>query len=167
MNPAAFDALNRASSLELYHLYSVVERLMTDPRRVIDIRMRLNLGQMVRYVDWRAAGAALSLRNGRVVAMKDAQVTVEDELSRVAVTLPYAAIEVPDGAPVQTVPTQPPESVQTRDDFSVGERVSFEDKYLQSVFGVIVRLNPKSATLDCNGEKWRVPYALLRRVLEL
>ncbi len=95
MDPATLEALNRASSLELFHLSSVIERLMSDPSRIVQIRLHLNLGQRVRFVDWKAPGAALQLRSGTVVAMKDTQVTVQDDATRVTWTLPYAAIELP------------------------------------------------------------------------
>ena len=68
MDTATIEALNRASSQELFHLSLVIERLMTDPKRVLAIRMRLHLGQTVRYVDCRQVGAGLNLRTGRIVA---------------------------------------------------------------------------------------------------
>ena len=75
MDASTLEALNRASSLELFHLSTVIERLMSDPVRIVQIRLHLNLGQHVRFVDVKAPGAALQLRSGTVVAMKDTQVT--------------------------------------------------------------------------------------------
>jgi integrase len=139
MDPATLEALNRASSLELFHLSRVIERLMSDPSRIVQIRLHLNLGQRVRFVDGKAPGAALQLRSGTVVAMKDTQLTVQDDATRATWTLPYAAIELP--ADSRAEPRSPmPRSAQrpTREDFRVGDRVSFEDRHLQTRIGTIV-----------------------------
>ena len=48
------------------------------------------------------------------------------------------------------------------------EKVAFEDKYLQTVVGIIVRINSRTATIDPgDGTHWRVGFALLRHVLDV
>ncbi|HEY7804647.1 MAG TPA: hypothetical protein VIC30_09490, partial [Orrella sp.] len=59
-------------------------------------------------------------------------------------------------------PTRP-----TRDDFRVGDRVSFEDRYLRTRIGTIIRINQKTATLDCGDSQWRVSFGVLRPVIDL
>ena len=61
------EALQQASSLELYQLSTVIERLLADPRRILAVRKDLHLGQTVRFMDWRDG----SLREGKIVAMRD------------------------------------------------------------------------------------------------
>lgn len=47
-------------------------------------------------------------------------------------------------------------------------RLAFEDKYLQTVVGIIVRINSRTATIDPgDGTHWRVGFALLRHVLDV
>ena len=41
-----------------------IERLLADPRRIIAVRTNMNLGQTVRFLDWRDG----QMRNGKVVA---------------------------------------------------------------------------------------------------
>ncbi|MCK0506883.1 hypothetical protein [Aromatoleum anaerobium] len=72
---------------------------MSDPACIVQICLHLNLGQRVRFVDWKAPGVALQLRSATVVAMKDTQITVQDDATRATWTLPYAAIEIPAGSP--------------------------------------------------------------------
>lgn len=169
MDPATLDALNRASSLELFHLSTVIERLMSDPKRIVRIRLHLHLGQRVRFVDCKAPGAELKLRSGTVVAMKDTQVSVQDEATHATWSLPYAAIELPPGSRAAAQAPAPREAPRpTRADFRVGDRVSFEDRHLQTCIGTIVRINQKTASIDCEGESgWRVSFALLRHVVKL
>ncbi|MBF9266035.1 hypothetical protein [Paracidovorax cattleyae] len=46
--------------------------------------------------------------------------------------------------------------------------MAFEDKYLQTVVGTVVRINERTATVDAGGgNTWRLGFALLRRVLDI
>ena len=105
--------------------------------------------------------------------MREAQVTLQDLRERKEWKLPYAAIEPPQpddpAAPAQAVAPEPPAAPRpTRNDFRCGEKVAFEDKYLQTVVGTIVRINSRTATIDPgDGTHWRVGFALLRHVVDV
>jgi hypothetical protein len=166
-DPKLIDALNRASSLELFQLSTIIERLLADPRRIIAVRTNMNLGQTVRFLDWRDG----QMRNGKVVAMKDTQVTLHEEGTRREWKLPYAAVEPPLATAQPTAaaaPPTPPPLKASRNDFRGGEKVSFDDKYLQPQVGTVVRINQRTATVDTgNGQSWRVPFHMLRHVLDI
>lgn len=173
MNPQGIDsklidALNRASSLELFQLSAIIERMLADPRRIIAVRTNMSLGQTVRFLDWRDG----QMRNGKVVAMKDTQVILHEEGTRREWKLPYTAVEAPGpvgntatAAPPRSAPSQ---TVPARDDFRCGEKVSLDDKYLQPHVGIVVRINQRTATVDTgNGHSWRVPFHMLRQVVDI
>jgi hypothetical protein len=167
-DPKLIDALNRASSLELFELSTIIERMLADPRRIIAVRTNMHMGQSVRFLDWRDG----QMRNGRVVAMGDAKVTLHEEGTRREWKLPYAAVEPPkttsSAAAQTTPPAAPPQVKPGRGDFRCGEKVSFEDKYLQTQVGTVVRINQRTATVDTgDGHSWRVGFALLRHVLDI
>ena len=61
----------------------------------------------------------------------------------------------------------PRPEVASRADFRVGNRVTFIDKSLQHRVGLIVRVNQHTATLDCDGQKWRVAFELLRHLVDV
>jgi hypothetical protein len=158
------DALNRATSLELFQLSTVIERLLADPRRILVIRKDLHLGQTVRFLDWRDG----QMRSGKVVALKDTQLVIHEDGTRREWKLPYAAVEPPPAAPKPAQPPAPQAARPTRNDFRCGEKVAFEDRYLQTQVGTIVRINERTATIDTgDGTKWRVGFALLRHVLDV
>lgn len=46
----------------------------------------------------------------------------------------------------------------------MGQRVSFIDRDLQHRIGLIVRINQQTATLDCDGQSWRVAFSLLHHI---
>ena len=166
-DPKLIDALNRASSLELFQLSTIIERLLADPRRIIAVRTNMNLGQTVRFLDWRDG----QMRNGKVVAMKDTQVTLHEEGTRREWKLPYTAVEPPTATAqprAAAAPPTPPPNQASRSDFRGGEKVSFDDKYLQPQVGTVVRVNQRTATVDTgNGHSWRVPFHMLRHVLDI
>ena len=167
-DPKLIDALNRASSLELFQLSAIIERMLPDPRRIIAVRTNMNLGQTVRFLDWRDG----QMRNGKVVAMKDRQVALHEEGTRREWKLPYTAIEAPSPASSTATASPPrsapPQNMPARGDFRCGEKVSFDDKYLQPQVGIVVRINQRTATVDTrNGHSWRVSFHMLRQVVDI
>ena len=49
----------------------------------------------------------------------------------------------------------------------IGTKVGFKDKYNNELFGEVIRLNPKTATIKINEHSaWRVHYNHLFRVIE-
>ena len=165
VDPRLLELLGRASSLELFRLNSVIERMLADPKRILQIRKDLHLGQTVRFMDWRDG----QMRTGKVVAMKDTQATIHENGARTSWSVPYAAIEPPVPAAKQASTPEPPQPPRpSRNDFRCGEKVAFEDKYLNTVVGTIVRINQRTATIDPgDGTSWRVGFGLLRLVVDI
>ena len=166
-DPKLLDALSRASSLELFQLQTIIERMLADPKRIIAVRINMHLGQTVRFLDWRDG----QMRSGKVVDMRDTQVVLHEATTRREWKLPYAAIEPPaTGAAPPPAQAAPPAAMPLpqRDDFRRGDKVAFEDRYLNTQVGVITRLNQRTATIDTgNGHSWRVGFGLLRHVVDI
>ena len=167
-DPKLIEALSNASSLELFELSNIVDRLLADPRRIMAIRQRLNLGKAVQFMDWRTG----QMRSGKVVELKSNQVTVHEDGTRSHWKLAYAGID--PGASDERIDNPSPSVSQAPvhkpgpEDFRRGEKVSFTDKYLQHQVGTIARINQRTATVDCEGGAgWRVPFAMLRHVMDI
>jgi hypothetical protein len=161
------EALSTASSLELFDLSRIIERLLADPRRIVAVRNKLNLGKSVQFMDWRSG----QMRSGKVVAIKDSQITVLEESRNLQWKLSYAAIDPGDSTePIESaspVPDQPQPKKLGASDFRRGDKVSFIDKYLQPQIGTITRINQRTASVDCDGGSgWRVPFAMLSHVMD-
>lgn len=163
------EALSNASSLELFELSRIIDRLLADPRRIVAIRSKLNLGKSVQFMDWRTG----QMRPGKIVAIKDDQVTVHEDGTRTQWKLSYAAIDPgPDSdrldSDSSTINIQAPPQKPRRDDFCRGDKVSFTDKYLQPQVGTITRINQRTASVECDGGSgWRVPFAMLSHVMDI
>ena len=160
------ELLQQTGNLQLFELNSVIQRMLADPRRIVQVRKDLHLGQTVRFMDWRDG----QMRAGTFVAMKDTQLTIQEQATRSAWTVPYTAVEPPaPGAPRPAPePAPPPAPRPDRNDFRRGEKVAFEDKHLNTVVGVIVRINQRTASIDPgDGTTWRVGFSLLRHVVDI
>lgn len=173
-DPKVAQALQQASMVELFALSTLIDRLMADPARIAQIRLRLHLGQAVRFVDWR--DPQMPMRAAKVVALAKDHVSVLEDGANRQWNLPYAAVEPPTGAasPAQAAShaaTPPPHNAASRaqrGDFRSGDKVVFEDRLLQPQFGTIVRINRQTATVHTDdGKAWRVSFPLLRRIVDV
>lgn len=150
-------------------LQVVIDRMLADPRGIIEIRRHLRLGQTVQFLDWQH-GVMLK---GRVIALHEQQVELREIGARRPWKLPYTAVKLPAGAGAQH--TNPPgpatpaaQPRPTRHDFKRGDKVAFMNKYLQTVVGSVVRINQRTATIDPGGgTTWWVGLALLRPVVDI
>lgn len=166
IDPRLLEVLQNASNLQLFQLNSVIERMLADPKRIVQVRKDLHMGQTVRFMDWRDG----RMRAGRIIAMKDTQLTVHEDGTRSSWTVPYTAVEppAPDATRPATQPEPPPAPRAGRNDFRCGEKVAFEDKHLNTVVGTIARINQRTATIDPgDGTTWRVGFSLLRHVVDI
>ena len=167
------EELPMATSAELYQLSWVIEQLLADPRRIVQARAQLHTGQQIQYLSWSEG----KLRPARVVGMHGDHVAVHDPAYNKAFKVHYAAIHTevadaptaggPTAADIELERPSPPPEVASRADFRVGNRVTFTDKNLQHRVGLIVRVNQHTATLDCDGQKWRVAFELLRHLVDV
>ncbi|MDE2372047.1 MAG: hypothetical protein KGN16_23965, partial [Burkholderiales bacterium] len=91
----------------------------------------------------------------------------------VRIKVPYAAIWLQESSAAESGATsepsklRPPPEIASRADFRVGNRVSFTDQNLQQRVGLIVRINQRTATLDCDGQSWRVAFGLLHHLVDV
>jgi len=97
------------------------------------------------------------LREARIAAMKDRQVT-PNEQSKLRFSVLYAAVVPADeqqaGAspsPATAPPLRPPPENHHKQDFRVDHRVSFTDQSFKRHVGEIVRINQRTATIHCDG----------------
>ena len=167
-DPKLIEALSNASSLELFELSNIIDRLLADPRRIVATLKKLNLGKSVRFMDWRTG----EIRVGKVMAIKGNQVTVQEDGTRSQWKLSYAGIdpgENEERLEGELHPTSEPRKHKPgRDDFRRSDKVSFTDKYLQPQVGTIARINQRTASVDCEGgSSWRVPFAMLHHVMDI
>ena len=88
-DPQMIEALEGASSLQLYQLKALIEGMLSDPRRGIAARASLHLVQPVQFVDFRDG----QMRRGKIIAMRDTQATVLEEGTKRTWKIPCLAMQ--------------------------------------------------------------------------
>ncbi|MDP9933661.1 hypothetical protein [Variovorax paradoxus] len=170
IDPRMTEALEGASSLQLFQLKALIEGMLADPRRGIAARANLHLGQPVQFVDFRDG----QMRRGKIIALKDTQATVLEEGTKRTWKIPCLAIQGYHGAErrddhaLYEPPPEPAIATTHAREFQRGDTVTFNDREGRNITGVIVRINQRTATLGTSdGETWRVPFHVLRHVLDV
>ena len=156
---AILDALKEASAFELFRLRAAIDRVLADPKWIAAIAARVRRGARIEFFDAREN----RLRSGLVLEMRRAHAVVLDVESATRVLIDYAAINL-DGADVAI--RERPTSGLGRQEIAVGDTIGFQDQDGQQRFGAVTRLNDKTVTLDCDGQRWRVAYAFLHRLID-
>jgi hypothetical protein len=170
IDPPMLDALEGASSLQLYQLKAIIDGMLADPRRGLAARASLHLGQTVRFVDFRDG----QMRKGKIVAFKDTQATVVEEGTKrnwkiLCVAMQgYTDADRREGAAGYEPPPEPVVAPTPGREFQRGDTVTFEDRNGRGITGVVVRINQHTATIGIgDGTTWRVPFGMLRRVVDV
>lgn len=89
IDPRMIEALEGASSLQLYQLKAIIEGMLADPRRGLAARTNLHLGQTVRFVDFRDG----QMRSGKIIAFKDTQATVLEQGTKQVWKIPCVSMQ--------------------------------------------------------------------------
>ncbi len=150
--------LDKATSFDLYRLSSAIDRMLDDPIRIAHIKQFLRIGQEVEYFD----GNANHVVNGTVVKFLPTKVVVENHHDKKRWRLPFYMINI------QQIDTKINEGAKQglgRNEVGVDDLVGFLDRDNHERYGTVIRLNPKTVTLACDGGQWRVAYSFLFKVL--
>lgn len=162
MDSRLLDALRNAPTLDLYELSLALNRMLDDPRRLLEVRRHLHPGAQVMYFDHRRG----ALAPGRVLQLHATGATVQDIATLARWKLPYAAIVGDPAQRAETAPPMPAPPVEATT-FALGDTVAFTDKHLRERIGTVTRINAKSCSLLCDGEQWRVSPGLLRKIIDV
>jgi len=136
------------------------------------VRRHLHLGITVHFFN----GHDDCMDTGKIVAMRDRGLTIDDAnggmragqpCRRRAIDLQGTADGSPEVEIVDTPKAAPRRRLPTRKDFKVSDTASFVDRHQHTRVAKIVRLNLKTATLECDNGEWRVSYGRLRHLVDL
>ncbi len=150
--------LDKATSFDLYRLSSAIDRMLDDPIRIADVKQLLRIGQEVEYFDGNANHAV----NGTVVKFLPTKVVVENHHDKKHWRLPFYMINIHQ---IDTKINEGNKQGLGRNEVAVDDLVGFLDRDNRERYGTVIRLNPKTVTLACEGGQWRVAYSFLFKVL--
>jgi hypothetical protein len=155
------DFLKNASLFDLYRLQVAINHALESPQRNQAIRDRLRPGQEITYFDWKEN----RLIEAKVIELRRTRLLVENKHDGQRWTIPLYWVNV-DGIDPGTQ-TLSEHLGLDRSQLRLGDRVGFKDRQNNDVYGEVIRLNRKTATISVeDGTQWRVPYSLLFPVVE-
>jgi hypothetical protein len=154
------EALKQATLFDLYRLSVAINHLLDDPPRIARVRKRLKPGQTINYFE----PAENRLIEARVIKLKRTRSLIENTHDRQQWTIPMYWVNLDE---VNTDITLPSRKGLDRSQLKVGDIVGFQDNQNNDVYGKVIRLNQKTATIKTDaGAKWRVGYEWLYFVLD-
>ena len=154
-------ALETASTFDLYRLQVAIGHLLEEPKRLKDVKRRLKPGQEITYFD----RGENRLVEARLIKLKQTRLSVERNDNQERWDIPFYWVNLED---VETDPPFLPNQVGLdKSQVRVGDRVGFENREGEVLYGEVIRLNRKTVTLVVDGEgQWRVAYSFLFPVIE-
>ena len=154
------EELKQASLFDLYRLRVAISHQLENPQRIQEIKCQLKPGQTITYFD----GAENKLIEAKVVKLKRTRLLVENKHDKQRWDIPFYLVNLDS---VDTDITLSSTMGLDKSQLKVGDRVGFRDGQNNDVYGEVIRLNRKTATiLTDDHTNWRVGYGLLYLVIE-
>jgi len=154
-------ALNKATLFDLHRLQSAIYQEMSNPERIEAIKIQLKPGQQISYFD----SNQNRLIDAIVIQPKKTRCLVQDNKGGTRWNIPFYYINL-EGVDTDVRP----ESKQTgipKAALKVGDKVGFKNKNYEDIYGEVIRLNQKTATIQVDMQnQWRVSYGFLFPVLD-
>lgn len=156
---AILEALGQASLFELFRLNAAISNQLDDPKRIAAVKRVLRVGQTVRWFD----STENRLVEATLLQMNRTRVQVRNVVDGKPWNISYYTIDL-EGQDVTIVPRA--RQSLDRNSVRIGDRVGFKDREGRERFGQVVKLNPKSASVQVDAMRWRVGYGLLSAVID-
>jgi hypothetical protein len=153
------DALGKASLFDLWRLNAAIGRALEDPNKNEAIRANLRIGQSIRYFEARENREIA----GSVVEIKRSRALIQNDHDKTLWNIPFYMINL-QGAQIDSHASQ---AKVRPDSLRVGDAVGYRSRTQREVYGVVIKLNRKTATVRITtGQQWGVPYSLLFYILD-
>ena len=153
--------LDEATSFDLYRLVSALEDEMESVQRIKKVRSGLRIGQTITWFK----KDTHKLVESKILKLNKTRCLVRNLVDEKKWNITYASINTEDEA--VDINMNQKYGVK-KSELRVGDLVTYVSRDNLQVFGTVVKLNPKTAGIKtvC-GEEWRVPYSLMKKVIEI
>jgi len=150
----------QASLFDLYRLQVAISHQLENPQRVQEIKSQLKPGQHITYFDT----VENRLVEAKVIKLKRTRLLVENKHDKQRWNIAFYCVNLDS---VDTDITLSSKMGLDKSQVKVGDRVGFLDRQNNDVYGEVIRLNRKTATiLTDDHTNWRVGYGLLYLVID-
>ncbi|MBF0341693.1 MAG: hypothetical protein HQL95_12140 [Magnetococcales bacterium] len=153
--------LQNASLFDLYRLKVGIDGMLDQPERLAQIKQHLQPGMMISYFN----GRKNRLADAEIMEVQRTNALVLDKTDGQRWTIPLYSVNL---ASVDTdVHPHQGQNRLDKNQLKVGDSIGYRDRQNREVYGTILQLNQKTATvLTSTGERWRVSYSLLFKIMD-
>ncbi len=152
--------LEKASGFELHRINLALQKMLDDPARIDAVKRALRVGQEVECLMAETGtvfvATVLEIRRTRVLVNRR-ELDENWTIPFTWINLEQEKIEMGNRGGVG----------MKRHEVSVGMALGFADREGREHYGKVVRLNPKTVTIDCGAGSWRVAYAFIFPVQDI
>lgn len=158
---AIVDELRSASLFDLFRLSAAISQLLDDPGRIAQVKAQLAPGMKITFF----STTTNRLEAATVLELRRTQLLVRLESDGAQWLIHFGSANIANAdADLRSSPRQ---TVMDRSQLKVGDAVGYTAQSGMPCFGVVIRLNQKTASVRLtDGETWRVGYAHLFPVIE-
>ncbi len=154
-------ALNKATLFDLHRLQSAIYQELLNPERIEAIKVQLKSGQQISYFD----SSQNRLVDAIVIQPKKTRCLVKNVKDGKHWDIPFSYINL-EGVDTD-IKTENQQTGIPKTALKVGDKIGFKNKDHEDVYGEVIRLNQKTATIQVDmHNQWRVSYSLLFPVLD-
>lgn len=153
--------LNKASLFDLHRLQSAIYQELINPKRIDQIKAQLKIGQSISYFDPQSN----DLVDAVILKIQITRCLVRNIKDNKTWNIPFYYLNLDD----VNADIQPPKNAVgiPKNSLKVGDRVGFKGKQNNDLFGEVIRLNLKRATIKINEQsQWLVHYSHLFWVID-
>ena len=153
--------LNKASLFDLHRLQSAIYQELLNPNRIEQLKAQLKISQPISYFDPQSN----SLVDAVILKIQITRCLVRNIKDKKSWNIPFYYLNL-DNVDADIKPAKNAVGIP-KTSLKVGARVGFKDRQNNDLFGEVIRLNPKTATIKINEHsQWLVHYSHLFRVIE-
>jgi hypothetical protein len=152
--------LNKASLFDLHRLRSAIDNELQNPVRLNQVKACLKVGDVVNYFN----PETNNLIDAVILEVNRTRCLVKNIKDQKKWHLPFYYLNLNN---VDSDIKPPPNAIGIpKQSLKVGDKVGYKSKYNVDVFGEVIRLNQKTATVKVDKETWLVSYRLLFWVID-
>jgi len=153
---AIINELNKASSFDLFRLQGAIAQELENPLRIAEIKKQLTIGQKISYFD----ADQNRLVDAIIVEIRRTRCLVENIEDGQHWNMSFSHLNL-DNVDTDIRHKKSTVGIE-KSALKVGDKVGFKNKNNKNIYGKVIRLNQKSATIEtATQQQWRVHYSFL------
>ncbi|MBF0295584.1 MAG: hypothetical protein HQL96_10390 [Magnetococcales bacterium] len=154
-------ALQFVTPFDLYRLRIGIDALLDDPARLLPVKRRVHIGLEILFFNARENRVMTGVVEKVQRTTLDVRAKPEGTFWRIPL---YAVNMAGVDAGIHAASSAEPSG---KDHFKVGDAIGFHGRDNRERYGVILKINQKTATiLTREGTRWRVAFSLLFKVMD-